>query len=77
MASQSSNSATNADSLLINVRQVGTILGVSPRSVWRLLSDGKIIAPVRLGGAVRWRKDELARWIEQGCPSQDPVARSR
>lgn len=54
--------------LLINVKQVGRILGVSPRSVWRLLSEGRIVTPVRLNGAVRWRREELERWIADGCP---------
>lgn len=63
--------------LLINVKEVSTILGISQRSVWRLLIDGKIIEPIRLGGNVRWRKDELLGWIANGCPTRDPLKRSR
>ncbi len=62
------NAAATDKPLLINVRQVGTILGVSARSVWRLLSEGKIVAPVRVGGSVRWRRDEITRWVAEGCP---------
>lgn len=61
-------SPTDSVPLLINVKQVGKILGVSVRSVWRLLSEGKIVPPVRLNGAVRWRRGELERWIAEGCP---------
>lgn len=54
--------------MLIPVRTVAKILGISTRSVWRLHSAGQIIPPVRIGGAVRWRSDELKRWITDGCP---------
>ena len=69
--------AAGAVPLLINVKQVGKILGVSPRSVWRLLSEGRIVSPVRLNGAVRWRREELERWIGDGCPSPDRLRSSR
>jgi predicted DNA-binding transcriptional regulator AlpA len=54
--------------LLITAQQVGTILGVSERSVWRHLSKGKIVAPVRIGGSVRWRREDITRWVAEGCP---------
>lgn len=71
----STTTAVNDDTkpLLISVREVAKMLGISTRSVWRLHSIGKIIAPVRIGGAVRWRQDELKRWINEGCPPP-PVA---
>lgn len=63
------------NSMLISVRTVAKILGISTRSVWRLHSTGKIIAPVRLGGLVRWNSDELTQWIKDGCPDPSPVRR--
>ena len=54
---------------LISVRDLAKILKVSPRSVWRLLSAGQIVPPLRIGGSVRWRYHEVAEWIESGCPS--------
>ena len=54
--------------LLISVDELAMILKISPRSVWRNLSAGKIIEPVRIGGAVRWRFSEVKDWIQQGCP---------
>jgi excisionase family DNA binding protein len=56
------------DPLLISVEELATILKISPRSVWRLLSAGKLIEPVRIGGTVRWRFHEVKSWINQGCP---------
>jgi len=54
--------------LLISVGELAMILKVSQRSIWRLLSAGKMIEPIRIGGAVRWRFSEVKRWIDQGCP---------
>ena len=39
------------------------------RSTWlRLSAAGKVPAPVRLGGSVRWRRRELLAWIAAGAP---------
>lgn len=57
-----------AEPLLITVHDVATILGISVRSVWRLRDSGQIISSVRVGGAVRWRRDEILQWIKDGCP---------
>ena len=61
---------TGRDSpLLIPAGEVARLLGISKRTLWRLLSAGKLPAPVRLGNNVRWRLDEVQQWISQGCPS--------
>jgi excisionase family DNA binding protein len=56
--------------MLISVNQVAVMLGVSTRTVWRLVSAGQLVAPVRLGGSARWRIDEVRRWIDDGCGSR-------
>jgi excisionase family DNA binding protein len=55
--------------LLIAAGELATILSVSTRTVWRLLSAGKLIQPVRIGSAVRWRYDEVCDWVRAGCPT--------
>ena len=56
------------ESTLLSVKQVSKLIGVSPRTVWRLLSAGELIEPVRMRGNTRWRRAELQKWIEDGCP---------
>lgn len=56
---------------LIDVQEFAQLLSVSTRTVWRMLSHGKLVAPVRIGGSVRWRLADVERWIEDGCPTQD------
>ncbi len=66
-----------SDSLLITATEVARLLNISKRTLWRLLSAGKLPPPVRLGNAVRWRRDQLEQWISQGCPSGRPATHSR
>lgn len=56
------------DVLLMAVEQVAHLLQVSTRTVWRLVSAGKLVAPVYVGKAARWRYRDLKQWIEAGCP---------
>jgi predicted DNA-binding transcriptional regulator AlpA len=53
---------------LLTAAESADMAGVAKRSWWRYVSSGKAPAPVRLGGAVRWRRSELAEWIAAGCP---------
>jgi excisionase family DNA binding protein len=70
--SELSPEASEVEPLLIPVREVARMLGISPRSVWRLHRTRKLIAPVKIGGSVRWRRDELQRWVNAGCPALPP-----
>jgi prophage regulatory protein len=53
---------------LLSATEAAEMAGVARRSWWRYVSSGRAPAPVRLGGAVRWRRGELAEWIAAGCP---------
>lgn len=55
---------------MVNARTAAAIVGVSRRSWWRFVAEGKAPQPLRLGGCVRWRVSELRRWIDSGCEGQ-------
>ena len=57
--------STNA--VLIDIRQVATVLGCSARHVQRLADRGAMPQPVRLGALVRWSASEIDSWVAQGC----------
>ena len=59
-----------ADDFLISGEQVAERLDISKRTVWRLDDAGKLPAPIRIGGSVRWSSDEITRWIKARCPSR-------
>ena len=55
--------------MLINAEEVARMMDVSERTLWRLLSAGKVPAPVRIGRSTRWRLAEVREWISRGCPN--------
>ncbi len=68
MSTAGREARSEGESLLLTVEGVAHLLQISDRSVRRLVAAGRIIPPVRLGGCVRWRADELRTWIASGCP---------
>jgi predicted DNA-binding transcriptional regulator AlpA len=64
----SSNASPKTDApLLINAQEFATMLGVSQRTLWRMLSAQQVIKPLRFGGNTRWRLDDVRDWIDSGC----------
>ncbi len=57
-----------SEPLLISAAELASLLKLSTRSLWRHLSAGQIPKPVRIGGTVRWRLEEVRNWIAAGCP---------
>jgi len=53
---------------LLNAEEVAAMLGVSERTLWRLLSAGRVPKPVRFGRSTRWRLADIEEWINRGCP---------
>lgn len=64
----STSSITPTRPRLISARELAAMLQVSTRTLWRWRSTGRVIQPVRIGGATRWRLDEVESWIAEGCP---------
>jgi predicted DNA-binding transcriptional regulator AlpA len=54
---------------LVNASVAAAVLGVSRRSWWRFVAEGRAPKPIRLGRCVRWRLAELRDWIATGCRS--------
>lgn len=52
---------------LIDVQAVRALLGVSDRTVWKMLYAGKLPACVRVNRSVRWRLSDVQRFIAVGC----------
>jgi len=54
--------------VLITAQQVGQMLMCSARTVRRLQAQGAMPRPLKLGALVRWRREDIDRWICEGCP---------
>jgi predicted DNA-binding transcriptional regulator AlpA len=51
----------------VSASKVAKVLDISPRSVFRLRSAGKLPAPVKIGGSVRWRLRDIQLFDECNC----------
>lgn len=56
---------------LLSAREAASLCGLGLSTWWRYLSSGKIPAPVRIGGSVRWRRNELHAWMAANCPPRE------
>ena len=56
------------DRVLMDVGQLARMLDVSTRTLWRMLSAGQLVEPIKLGGSTRWRRRDVEEWVEAGCP---------
>lgn len=52
---------------MVNAKTAAAIVGVSRRSWWRFVAEGRAPKPIRLGRCVRWRLLEIRDWINGGC----------
>ncbi len=58
--------------LLISEIEAARILGISPRTLWTLRTEGKIPF-IRIGRSIRYSVEALRKWIEdQGLDSVPP-----
>ena len=64
----------NATRLLVDVKEVATMLATSTRTVWRWSAVGEIPAPVKIGGAVRWHRQDLLDFVAR---AKQKAARER
>ena len=67
MQTQNANQATEK---LLTAQAVGKILSLSKRQIFRLNSSGKIPAPLRIGGSVRWAESTIIAWLAAGAPDR-------
>ncbi len=57
--------------LVVDARRLAQLLCVGIRTVRCWDSSGKLPAPLRIGGRVVWRVDEIQAWLESGAPDRE------
>jgi predicted DNA-binding transcriptional regulator AlpA len=55
---------TDATPVLISDKDGAIMIGCSPATWWRRVSDGTLPQPIKIGGLTRWRRDEILAAIE-------------
>lgn len=59
---------TMEETVLLTAEQSWALCNLGKSAWYKNKSSGKIPAPVKIGGALRWRRDELLAWIAADCP---------
>ncbi len=57
----------NGDQLL-TAEQVAGRLNISKSSLYDAVKDGRLPKPLRFGGRLRWKPQQIDLWIEAGMP---------
>lgn len=70
MDRKTTDGVSGGSPLAISARELAEMLDVSLRQIWRLNASGKLPKPVRIGGSVRWNRQEVVDWFEAGCPDR-------
>ena len=56
---------------LLSTAEAARLCGMGERTLWRHSRSGLAPKPVKIGGLVRYRRQELLEWIENGCQKAD------
>jgi len=56
---------------LLTAKQLSQLLCVSKRQIFYLNRCGKLPAPIRIGGSVRWRESTISKWLDAGAPDRE------
>lgn len=68
-------------SLLLSAKEVAALMGITVRTVWRLVQRGNLWEPIRITRHAKWHRVEIEDWIQRGCPptpkrlNQNPLLR--
>lgn len=59
--------------LLLSAAETARMLGIGRTALYALHSSGRLPLPVKLGGRVLWRRDEISAWVscEPPCPNRE------
>jgi predicted DNA-binding transcriptional regulator AlpA len=62
--------ASPFNSLLVDIQELALMLDRSAVSLARDEAAGRLPGSVRIGRSKKWRRLDIERWIELGCPSR-------
>jgi excisionase family DNA binding protein len=53
------------EKLLLTVREVAELLGVSQSAIWTWVSDERFPPPLELGRLRRWRREDIVAYLSR------------
>ncbi len=57
--------------LVVDANRLAKLLSAGVRSIRTWDAAGKLPEPIRIGGRVVWRVQEIRAWLEAGAPNRD------
>ena len=63
--------------LVVDAKRLAKLLCAGVRTVRTWDAAGKLPAPLRIGGRVVWRVDEIRAWLAAGAPNRETWAAMR
>lgn len=60
--------------ILLSDNAASALLGISRATFWRRVKDGTLPEPIRIGGATRWRRDELLAALDRAAAERNGKA---
>ena len=69
--------AADPGPLAVDARRLAAMLCAGIRTVRTWDAAGRLPAPVRIGGRVVWRLDEIRAWLDAGAPDRETWAAMR
>jgi predicted DNA-binding transcriptional regulator AlpA len=60
----------NPKPLLLSAEAAARLIGIGRSLFWSMHSAGKVPLPVGLGKRRLWRRAELEKWVDAGCPER-------
>lgn len=64
------------NSAMVRVPLVAAHFSISPSTVWRWSSIGRLPPPIRVGGVALWNVGELRKWVTTALADGDGEPRS-
>jgi predicted DNA-binding transcriptional regulator AlpA len=64
----------NEPAMLLNDGRAAALLCISKATLWRHVQAGVLPRPVKIGGATRWRRDELLAAIDAASMAREHEA---
>lgn len=68
--SQDANTPSQTESLLLSRVKAAVLLDLSVATLDRMQAAGKLPRTLVVNGGVRYRREDLVRWIALGCPDR-------
>src|SRR5688572_15019242 len=59
------NPGPQAESVYLTANQVGIMLQVSSKTVYRWLKEDPSMPALKLGGSIRFHRERLLRWLQE------------